>query len=322
MLKTSYALLTFLILIAEVRALNVLEPEVAWSKRDIRVCFASFENLSQSLLSRKLDRIDSRPEYFPDYTSEEKQIIKNVVSREFQKKNLGLSFVGWKDCKDEPYPDAQIFKQNSPYSGYTGMATIGEKGQLFQQENFFGKSRLFYSKLETGLLPFVTLNFHSMNVGKMPLKQNIEYVTLHEFGHLAGLRHEHVDSPGIQTINWRLFSKDVNCTNTGMVNQETFHSSTRKVSVYDPNSIMNYCYMLALFQMGTEFHIPWYSSREILMTDSEIVKTSVTPTGAHYKVRIGLSQGDQHALRCLYFFDKKTKKDFCHPHFDPKVFSF
>lgn len=287
------------------------EPNVAWTKRTIRTCFGGPEHQSLSLLD-SVDRNVTR------YTAKEKQIIKDFINKEFTQDSVGLNFSGWQDCNaTASNGDLIVFKDEISLEGEGhivmrgGAASVGERGSVIHRWD--EDTRQTYpemAKSSTKLLPLVILNTTVASQKKVSSEEYLQLTAIHEFGHVAGLRHEHVRMEDAK--------KDPNCKKATNIPLKTdpLYSSTHFSGDYDANSVMNYCYFNSLLDVtGTKFRAKVISD-ELVLTDPSIystkeVKTMFGQIRTEVSIRIGLSHLDKEAIRCLYKYEGETKKNLC-----------
>jgi hypothetical protein len=294
---------------------NYAEPNVKWSKTQVSVCWGKYQDRLNGM--QKFDSLPFDSRVYLEYSASEKANLMAMVNKEFTKTKTGLEFIGWKDCSETKNPDVTFFKINDPRVRYAGRATIGESG-LNVSESFQGRVRSTYQKKKASVRNFLILNTDSIGYPALPYEQDLKLVFLHEIGHTAGLRHEHIDMQAKASLF--LPQKDKNCVTAGINSSELPIASTMQLGVYDANSVMNYCYIFLLEKIGLEYSVlaPAAPGIQVNLVDPAVVTTTQTMGKKNYRMRIGLSSGDQHALKCMYQFDAKTFLAKCHGSFDPK----
>lgn len=203
---------------------GIIEPLVKWKKKKITVCFAN----STKTVSGKVhqDRLQNIKLY--KFSEAEKDMIIRVVEGEFSQEGTGIHFTGWENCEANPVADAVISKSktsalfglfSNPH--YQGRSSIGQDGD----------SSKSYSTI-TGKLPLLTIVNFSPEV------------IAHEFGHLAGLRHEHINpEAGNDPRCQKYFAKPNKEAYERHLNsgRDKIRENTKVVTEYDADSIMNYC---------------------------------------------------------------------------------
>ena len=135
-------------------------------------------------------------------------------------------------------------------------------------------------------------------------EEELKYSAIHEFGHLAGLRHENISSDA---------ERDPNCTENE-IGPEIAMDNIKQLTPYDPSSIMNYC----LYNMTRIFRKDvTKDSFTILAEESPMVNIDLLKSVAvyddelifrkvgdfRYQARFGLSKNDIEGLRCIYLND-------------------
>ena len=296
------------------KADTAIEPLVAWDKKEVRVCFGNETHQSRSWVTRQ--SYD-----FIEYSSEQKKWIKDIITKEYNLIDTGISFVCFENCTPSlENTDVILFRfeptipeGEGPYNVKGGMATLGEKGDLRSVgSNNSSESKEEYYKADFPQLNVVILNTGGANEKKVDAASYIQMLALHEFGHTAGLRHQH--------IIMQAADKDPNCQNfKSTMKAEPIFESTIFTGAYDFNSVMNYCYLNKLTsESGLQFRAK-NSETVIKMTDSTLYTTDpaknifgkLIKDKLDYSVRIGLSDMDKHALRCLYKNGEESKMRSC-----------
>ncbi len=284
------------------------EPEVAWSKTSIRVCWGNDDHKFRTLLAREDFKIT-------DYSEKEKTWVKEIITQEFKLQDVGIEFIGWEPC-NERVTNADIvllrFQENpsaqpsGEYKIVKGKATIGERGTVTTVvDHLSATSFERFTKSILSKLPFVLLNAET-KAGNLSQENYFKMVALHEFGHSAGLRHEH--------IRHEASMKDPNCKRTKSVidSEETSYQGTLFSSPYDPNSIMNYCFMNVVSRVtGLRYQAKSLSSRLVLTDETLFIATPTQDEMLDITLRIGLSKNDKHALKCMYVYDEETREASC-----------
>lgn len=302
---------------------NLVEPYVVWSKKQVSVCYASSKDFTKTQLP------DSAPELreaaITSFTAAQKTLIKTAVTGAYSSAATGIEFVGWEECSKKPESDAYLFHISDAEQPFLGIASIGEAGNYGYvdvplDQTGKNKSRVFGMFKDPSKKAFVGINTALLS-DKIALKvdDNLKLTAIHEFGHLAGLRHEHAD-PTMMVLNEKKIpvSQDLNCQTVGFEVKELPFQTTFKTSVYDANSIMNYCFLYVVQAYGTQFGLKTEGvGKYFLFKDPSIITQIPIKDGMGYKIKIGLSKGDLHALKCLYSYDKNTVKRTCKDTYNP-----
>ena len=209
---------------------GIYEPKVLWHKPDVEVCFYDEESqledtvIYNNIISRLVYQME--PDEVPE---EKKKSIEEVIVRNFTPETTGIHFTGWKKCSESEDANVVIIRARGvslfnfrlPVF-YKGMASIGEQSYHSEDQGFFQAG---YRKKSFVLLPSLAPE-----------------VALHEFGHVAGLRHEHIHSDAKNDYRCKLvpaFQGD------GILEKPDV--STIINTEYDKDSIMNYCYLVTHF---------------------------------------------------------------------------
>lgn len=287
-------------------ALSPFEPLTAWEKKQVRVCWGDQTHQSATVLVR--EKHD-----FLEFSANHKKWIKDIITREFTKE-IGLEFIGWENCGSavESF-DVVMFRTEPPtpdvegaYSERGGQATIGQRGQ--QSTSYSATTGLTTVSLTRSNFP--NLNVVVLNTktqGKAMDSENyIKMLALHEFGHTAGLRHQHIRIANVK--------EDENCKRVPdlKIHEEPVLSSTRFAGPYDHNSIMNYCWINVLTsRTGLNFKAKNLNHRVKLTDPSLYTVKPVNAKKQEYTIRVGLSTQDREALKCMYVYDSDTQKEKC-----------
>lgn len=299
-----------------------VEPQAAWIHPTVRVCWASQQFIRDLIASGKINQVDEHMAKLmrrvidsnagADPTTDEKSNIENTIVREYNSRGTGIRFVGWKSCEeDAERSQAYLFTGTDASSavGINGQSSIGQCADDNTRYIFPFTWESGYHR-ETGQKAAVFLRLHRKSKKKINPFESDAITALHEFGHLAGLRHEHL----------RMESKwDPICKLTGDTwMTEKADETTQLVGRYDPQSVMNYCWVHLLRDShGTEFLISDYPEKwpmvyrgsklarsQVWFNDLTVFHTAPASyqelKGTSYTARIALSALDVKSLRCLY----------------------
>jgi hypothetical protein len=281
---------------ANIYALAPFEPLTAWDKSQVKVCWGTEHHQNQTFAFNE-------KEEFINYTAEQKAWIKGIVTREFTVASVGIEFVGWQNCPDKADAQIVLLRAEPPipedsatvFAEKGGRATIGMKGS--QSNSFDASTNTARTTYESNTLPYLNymiLNTRGSNEKRMDQENYIKTIALHEFGHSAGLRHEHIRIADSK--------KDPNCKKMTAIklNEEPAFESTRFAGPYDHNSIMNYCFINLLIS-NTGLTIKTKNiEKDIKLTDPTLFTSRVDGKKTIYNVKVGLSAGDKQALKCMY----------------------
>lgn len=252
---------------------SISEPTLAWTKNELTVCWLDDQELNPSLfLKEQIKDIERTEINFKTADQKFKSIVQKSIQKEYQPEVTGISFIGWKPCDETQHWHVMIITGDGTETrGRTNVGMI------------HSKSFLFINIGDTGT---------SISNEKI-----IQYTAIHEFGHVAGLRHEHIRAEA---------KKDPLCKEYFEENKvkEKILKSTVYTGAYDPTSVMNYCFWYFIYRYGDH-----HEDRKIFshLTD----KKNVSRNYGGIRLKIGLSSGDVNALQCLYFPKEKLKEQQC-----------
>jgi len=298
---------------------GIIEPLVSWTKQSIHVCWRN--------------GVDQDPAFVKnDFNNIKKQAVREIVQQEYTIERVGIEFVGWENCNElkpgtfdfEIIQDHFAAPSNPTVKYYRdqsveGMAFLGEGGgcyRITEHDPFSEQPKVSVGYYRRNSKPEkkVYLMFFEMNdvfENSFTSIKRLQSTALHEFGHVAGLRHEHIHPEAMNDSNCKYMGTDFT------VSEKTY-DTTRIVSEYDPNSIMNYCWLAALDAKGLVMgELPnvvddslYEQVNRVEVTKKTVytgkkphqkkktvtVKTPVT----EYRFRVGLSERDVMALQALY----------------------
>ncbi len=299
---------------------SLAEPITKWSKKNLSVCFGGPIEWGKSRVWDKYGLKFSetpRNDEALEFTLDEKNLIISAVNANFTHENTGIHFTGWSDCRDNETYDIYIFRIHNEKK-LNGQATVG-----FKSESVFNLSFSHYIRNpDISRKEYVLLNTDIKDPNrKISSQESLALTALHEFGHVAGLRHEEA--------RFDHAKKDPSCLKTGelaypeayqfMIEKEG--SSSKSFSVYDPNSIMSHCFLNTLRRFtGLSFSYPQNEVSPINLQDKTLFETQVVGNTIEAKIKINLSSLDKHSLKCLYVYGEKEFKDNCHERFSEPDF--
>lgn len=215
---------------------GIIEPKTLWDKTEIVACW--YDSPSQ-LPETKLEseetakkKFDFLPRVLKD---KDKKKVKEVITRNFTPAQTGIHFVGWKPCSQTPNRDVIVMRAKSKVflldrPGFNGRATIGESGILARAED--GPIGFWDKEEKTPTIALYSTFMNPIGAGTI----------VHEFGHTAGLRHEHIHEDSYEDKNCHSMMVPLNFEKPEEL--ETPHVSSVFVTEYDPTSIMNYCWLM------------------------------------------------------------------------------
>lgn len=147
-----------------------------------------------------------------NWSSRNKKRVEKWVTEEYTEEKTGIFFSGWKDCEESPEAEVIIFyNKNSAiltalFGGLHGLA--GEFGPL-----------------RPGTIEGYPAALNSVSISKSGMNKG---TALHEFGHVAGLAHEH-NHP------------DADENGKKCEEIEPYFRTIFEYEPYDAESIMSYC---------------------------------------------------------------------------------
>lgn len=289
------ALLAFVASSAHAGQEAIGEPNVTWTKRKIHVCWKNGVYQQYDYLKN-----DLKEEY--------KKAVQQIVEQEYSIEKVGITFYGWEDCSclNPSDYDIEIIQDNEKAlsnpmveefrklnaEGYSTLgqgsleqiSTVSDKltKKVISQKRGYLNRNITMPRMYLMARPDFRAYFDSFHA-----IEELQLTALHEFGHAAGLRHEHIREEA---------KTDPNCLNRQDKNVEILADTAVILESYDPNSIMNYCWSSTLLQMGTRLttlpNIP----------DTTLYTVNIDPKTKFktYQVRIGLSAKDISTLNKLY----------------------
>lgn len=341
------ALLLALVPAAQSAFFSVGEPQIVWSKKPATISVCWVPELTSTTANffaeaTTITKAASIPSHLLSPPSaDEKAAVRALITREFSAKRTGISFTGWHDCRPknekaqvylfslsarDEFIETLINPALPPIPD--GQGSLGQNGVREEYTDIHGVDGAGYRSKNTQKKSYVFLKRWEYSMTRVQPLERLLYNALHEFGHLAGLRHEHI-RPEAQD--------DPYCALTGTDLRTTEHLVPRLTaetfSTYDPYSIMNYCYLHLLeYETGFRFYsktpeasLPFDSNAPVLdegvvnHLDPAVGLRTPVADGVHeIQLRIALSTRDQHTLKCLYgVYSPTQKKKLCRPAFSP-----
>jgi hypothetical protein len=268
---------------------GIVEPTTKWKKSTLKTCWLNDARDMRTHLPKHLferTKENAHLSVFKGLTPAEKLDIQLMIDKEYTPERTGIHFAGWKDCSETTGPvDVYILTAAGPtkrgfFTNY-GMADIGNGTNhetIRLPEDPDGPSQVFFVRAQE----------------KDPKRSRemTKLFALHEFGHVVGLRHEHMKKEAYS---------DPLCALSEVTPGEDYFPHTAAYTSYDPFSIMNYCFA---FTLKNKTGFSFRPSEELAkkLTDRNVF--SITPDSgyAQVDVKVALSEKDVHTLKCLYLF--------------------
>ncbi len=221
---------------------GIIEPNVIWDKKELKTCFFDDNSqLAHTILETKKNTKENFDFSPKKLRKSQKQAVYDVISKEFSASRTGIYFTGFQDCSKVRNPDVIVMRAASKIilldtPSFRGRAVIGEAG-VFQTYTEFNP--------KTGASEYVMDKDGTFHEGFFEKSGKTAFVALrttnygtivHEFGHVAGLRHEHIREEA---------ANDKNCGDFRVVwpTKEKLYDTAQMETNYDAKSIMNYCYL-------------------------------------------------------------------------------
>lgn len=209
--------------------------DALWPKKTVRICFYHSE-------------IPTPPNTYKILKPDDdlKEFSKRVIMREFSIARTGLEFTGWNDCNTETEKEDAFLK--------------------FTADEFSTGFTEHYGDKESGPHISIGLGKYSEKLTEPELRK-LDASLVHEFGHLAGLTHEHeyfrskalkdpVCKEDERTYKWikglnRFARHAAHFGALGFSGRirpyyTAFKKGRKSYGKYDPDSMMNYCHLRLL----------------------------------------------------------------------------
>lgn len=193
----NHLLLIFLLVLFASAQAGVYSRQ-AWNTSNLTVCYAVAETPIRHLGVLKVK--------IASWSSPARAMVKNWVEAEYSSERTGIHFSGWSPCEEDPQADIVLFlgKEGGLLGG---QASLGPRnpGTVARYPNARGYVLIYDLKKST---------------------------VVHEFGHVAGLMHEH--------LHPQIYQADPTCAHK-LLNSPPRPDSLNEYVTYDRQSVMNYC---------------------------------------------------------------------------------
>jgi hypothetical protein len=176
-----------------------------WSHYAVTTCFADAENETRDTGETYVLKVRK-------WKESNKAKVKEWVEQEFSAERTGIHFTGFLDCAESPNAEVVIFhNKNSKlgtyfFGGLHGLANLGPS---------YGSVKGY-----PAASAFVSISSSGMNIGTV----------IHEFGHSAGLHHEHIHPDA--------FKSERGCAS---VKPNQIKDPEFVYEDFDRDSVMSYC---------------------------------------------------------------------------------
>ncbi len=260
------------------RALGgAFEPAARWDKNEVRVCWLDSEGFrkSPSLLDDTLYLNGAGLVHSPGLES----AIQNLIEFEFTPEKTGIHFTGFQRCgipAEGGRPDADAILALEQTDAFDEVIEGGSSIGMSVIDLLIGEIVRRDPREEEGL-PSLVIQippgslYHSKTLG---YESAIQLTALHEFGHLAGLHHEHsayreeaLRDPYCLSSPYADDLKKGPDPSFSLVPRKylenLYHLKGAVRSGYDPVSIMSYCHTRQIIARGGAFALS-HGDRAIL----------------------------------------------------------
>lgn len=232
-------------------ASSIVTKKYKWSKSKVSVCFIDSEKQFQNFNQQDLfvnEASNVKELVITPISGQFKADIKAAVESSFNTQKTGLQFVGWNDC-GQSIPDVAIVFSNSPNDNTLSVSEIGDpaKKHNIKKINLVRLNSGYF--LATDNLMKEISEKHQLekpNLIKMinDFKSFQKFSSIaHEFGHLAGLHHEHFREDHAEALKNIDLTFDSTYAQNLLATTKMSNLNTDDflvVSEFDPFSAMNY----------------------------------------------------------------------------------
>ncbi len=243
---------------------GAFEPRARWDQNEVRVCW-----LDSAEFTKNPDLLDDSL-YFNEnrlfHSAELSDVIEKKINAEFTPEKTGIHFTGFEKCRIPAHggrPDADAVLALESVDSFDEIIEGGASIGMSVIDLFRGEIMRRDPEEDAGL-PSLVIQIPSEKIyssKSIGYHEAISLTALHEFGHLAGLHHEH-SAYRDEAL------RDPYCASSPFADDlkkgpdQAFSLVPKKYtenlyelkgavrSGYDSKSIMNYCHTRNLFAHG------------------------------------------------------------------------
>jgi hypothetical protein len=315
---------------------HVVEPSWIKPQQEVRVCFAQgirdivetqfFQNCHESLVKR--DKLGGTSLEIPRFSQEQKEMIYYSVMKAYTSERTGVHFTGWHDCESDPEAELQLISirdgANQQYFGECNQLSYRNvHGEVVHGKSFSPKRDSNYQTISEEIAKKSAILFFfdhvaNSNLKLVSFKERLAMVSLHEFGHAVGLRHERdagygefenigtsivTSAPDAQSIMaqgylWKLWSQ------LGLRPSFRFMLGEAPANVEVLQSWLNHYWGENPAQFAAQLGLVVSDSSLIKVVSFSLFESgdATYPVGiqADLEIKIDLSQNDVQALKQIY----------------------
>ncbi|WP_157684719.1 hypothetical protein [Bdellovibrio bacteriovorus] len=234
-----------------------MRPQPWGDQSQIAVCFADKDTRASVLAYTVTGEVTKARSQLSAWSRDLKNRVKKLVTSEYSKEKTGVEFVGWDDCGSGSGDDNSVVNLFISTADAKKLARSTEYGRASIGPN------LQYGNFAEDKAPFLYVQHPSAMAGDFIFKNRKglaqiywDSTILHEFGHLAGLLHEHeqkaiLQDPACQRRFGKAIKNIVASLNLPVslttYYEQDYAADPRSPYIqhgsYDSQSIMNYCYI-------------------------------------------------------------------------------
>lgn len=319
-LKSSFIIAAICTLVGRSAHAGLTDLSVKWERSELVTCWVDqpAQILNPQLAFRRMQKelVDEKIKLPPAQLASK---IQRAVTRSFA--NSGLPFVGWKNCSITAKPDVMVVYSEHPYQAFSAGATGDPSKNL--ESRFVGTTinsvRINASYFEVPPMMAETdqlmlrMNYGAIKGSEAIVKKQTGEMSLmdvvHEFGHVAGLQHEHcrVDKTIHQKIDFESGYTKTNEYVAERIPREAYQQNTnlKDVGTYDVFSAMNYSWnYLFFYLLKMKVYCSAFADKNLNICQIDKIDRLLPKMNAAHGY---LSPGDLETLRYVYL--KEEPKD-------------